>query len=142
MAAPLVIVGSLSMFRKGNSSTVVQRAVLMTWLGSGQICGLLLAWAMQSGSDVSAALARDPSLTSTAQYKALVTDELLQRLNINADPEWRNQFQPSHFVCELPTLWPLMLLARAPPEIGAFLIYVFNALVYGVSAFWGFVIVG
>lgn len=145
MAAPIVIVGSLSKFSKGNSSTVVQRAVLMTWLTSGQIFGLFMALAMQSRSEVSEGIAKDPLLASGAEYKDLVTDELLQRLDINAEPEWRNKFRPSVFVFNLikmTTLWPLILLARVPPEIGALSIYATNALVYGVTALSGFVIVG
>jgi hypothetical protein len=145
MAAPLVIVGCLSKFHEGTSSTPVQRGVLMTWLASGQIFGILMAVLMRDRNNFSENFVKAPAFTDSADRKALITDELLQRLDINADQESRRKFESMVSLFELTNfaaMKPVVSLVRAFPEITALYLYMANAVVYGICGIWGFVIVG
>lgn len=140
MAAPLVIVGCLSKFHNGTSSNILQRYVMMMWLVSGQIFGAFLAgYQGDRGSQVRS------WFVNSAARKILITDELLQRLDINADQETRRKFESMVSRFELKkfaAMKPVVFLTRAFPEFQALSAYMYFAIVYNICGVAGFVIVG
>lgn len=140
MAAPLVIVGCLSKFHNGTSSTGLQRYVLMVWLVLGQLLGPILAeWQKERGST------EMDWATYSADREALITDELLRRLDINADQESRRKFDAVVSRLELrkfAAMKPVVFLSRAFPEFQALSLYMYFAIAYNICSIWGFVIVG
>lgn len=117
----------------------------MTWLAAGQVFGLFLAFVMHQRGEIPTHMMEDPK--DRLQELNLLTDELLRRLDIITDNETRSRFQT--VISGLHTyrsllLWPIWLMARSSAKtiVYTFFIYTGNALIYGITAIWGFVIVG
>ena len=111
----------------------------MTWLVSGQIFGIVMATLMRDRS-MSDTIMRDFRSGNSAKRKALITDQLLQRLGIDTNQDSRRKLES--LVPSDPTPGFLIFLMKTFPEFVALYVYMVNALVYGVCGLWGFVIVG
>ena len=146
VAAPVAIVGALSWFDAGTSSTSTQRRVLMAWLGTGQLCGLIMAVAIL-GSDA-ASQVEPLNIWSAFSSRGLATPELLRRLDIE------DNANTTLYLIEMIRLpvktaiyclfWPyrgISLLLLQLPEAGELVLFIATASVYGFPAIWGFIIV-
>lgn len=134
LIAPLAIVGGISRFHVGNS-TPVQRGVLMTWLSIGQIFGALYALFIISEQDNPVFMSREISGALLANFGLDTTRDTYSW--------WKLSNWPAE-ILRLPyaiRIWGAALVNARGPEANFVVFDGLYALIYGIPAIWGFVIV-
>ncbi|KAH7200587.1 hypothetical protein BKA60DRAFT_528931, partial [Fusarium oxysporum] len=146
VGAPVAIVGGMSKFRAGTESTPTQRGVLMAWLGAGQLFGLCLAGLIILTDFRFVRRVLDAIRLNT---EFTLSDQLLRTLDIyDTYHSWKTHILFKIILwsvkaCYYNFMWPIIILSMSKaPDISELLFYTGIALVYGVPAIWGFIIVG
>ena len=117
----------------------------MAWLGTGQLCGLMMAVAIRGFDAASQVELFD--IWNAFSSRGLATPELLRRLDIEDNAN-------TNFYIEMIRLsvktgnyclfWPyrgISLLLLQLPEAGELVLFIATTSVYGFPAIWGFIIV-
>jgi hypothetical protein len=147
VAAPIVIVGGLSGFQAGRSSTLTQRGVLMGWLGVGQVFGLVMAMnILRSNTSSQKTFYRIYwSFFGGLSRRHLITPELLKRLDLGdrtSGIQLVDKFLmlKNYVMAQFASFFKFAMTFASPEAMGKFSILM-SAIVWGFPAFWGFVII-